>query len=131
MPAKAVKSLHARGGRLGRVRGLSRASKPLQLGRHVREVLELGAAQALAFRFRGNRQGIPVLGVLNHLGAVLVLITGFINTKRQACCTGLILQKFSGPVIPVGVENGPPTPSLEPSTLEESIGAQVLTADLK
>jgi hypothetical protein len=34
----------ARGGRLGRVRGLSRASEPLQLGGHVAQALELGPA---------------------------------------------------------------------------------------
>jgi hypothetical protein len=29
----------------------------IQLGRHLAQALELGAAQALAFRFQGNAQG--------------------------------------------------------------------------
>jgi hypothetical protein len=43
----------------------------------------------------------------------------------------LILQIFSGPVIPQGVDNGPPASCAEPSALEERVGAQGFAIDLK
>jgi hypothetical protein len=55
--------------------------KPLQLPGHLAQPLELGAAQAFAFRFQSDPQGMAVWGAFNHRGAVLVLITGFINTN--------------------------------------------------
>jgi hypothetical protein len=82
-------------------------------------------------RFPRQRLGIPRFRRPESWKAVLVLITAFINTKRPPCCTGLNLQNFSGPVIPVGVENGPFAPRAEPSDLEERVTAQAIAIDPK
>jgi hypothetical protein len=52
--------------------------------------LAVAQRRRLALGFRGDRQGSPVFGVLNHDGAVLVPITAFINTKRSA-----VLHRFN------------------------------------
>jgi hypothetical protein len=67
------------------------------------------------------------LGTFN----LLVPITGFINTKPAPCCTGLILQKFTGAVSLAAVETSPLAPSPNPPSLEERVAAQALTIDLK
>ena len=74
---------------------------------------------------------IPKVTGLDHAGAVLVSITRFINTKPAPCCTGLILQKFTGAVSLVAVETSPLAPAPSPPSLEERVAAQALTIDLK
>jgi hypothetical protein len=78
-----------------------------------------------------DSQRFLVLGVLNHAWPLVVPVTPFINTKREACYTGLILQKFSQARSLVAVETGPLAPSPTPPSLEQRLAAQALAIDLK